>query len=64
MDSQIVINVVKKKDSVRRDWGFVIKRCVNFLRNNPNSFINWIYCKGNRVAHELAKWAEENPKKD
>jgi ribonuclease HI len=64
MDSQIVVSAVKKTTKVPRDWGFVIERCVNFLRNNPNLSINWINRKGNRVAHVLARWAEESPNKD
>jgi ribonuclease HI len=64
MDSQIVVNAVKKKASVRQEWGFVIYRCVNFLRTNPNSSINWVKRHGNWIAHELAKWAEKRPNND
>jgi ribonuclease HI len=64
MDSQIVVSAVKKTTKVPRDWGFVIERCVNFLRNNPNSSNNWINRKGNWVAYVLARWAEKSPNKD
>jgi ribonuclease HI len=40
MDSQIVVNAVRKKACIRRDWGFAITRCVKFLLANPTSSIN------------------------
>jgi ribonuclease HI len=64
MDSQIVVNAVRKKACIRRDWGFAITRCVKFLLANPTSSINWVKRQGNRVAHELAKWAESSPNSD
>jgi ribonuclease HI len=61
LDSQIIVNAVKKKMKVRRDWGFVVDRCVEFLKHNPNSSINWVNRRANRAAHVLARWAEESP---
>jgi ribonuclease HI len=64
LDSQIVVNVVKKKMKVHINWGFVVDRCVEFLKHNPNSSINWVNRKTNRAAHALARWAEESPDND
>jgi ribonuclease HI len=64
MDSQIVVNAVRKKACIRRDWGFAITRCVKFLLANPTSSINWVKRQGNRVAHELAKWAKSSLNSD
>ncbi|MCI25241.1 cytochrome P450, partial [Trifolium medium] len=61
MDNQIVVNAVKRKASIRKDWGAVVNRCVSFLIANPNSTIAWINRKSNRVAHELAIWTEQEP---
>jgi ribonuclease HI len=61
MDSMIVVNAVKKEAAVRRNWGFIVLRCVNFLKSNPNSSIKWTKRDNNRVAHELAKWALRQP---
>jgi hypothetical protein len=34
---------------------------VRFLKANPSSSIKWTKRDNNRVAHELAKWAETQP---
>jgi hypothetical protein len=34
LDCQTIVNAVLRKMSVRRDWGFVVKRCVQFLQAN------------------------------
>ncbi|GAU49883.1 hypothetical protein TSUD_408220 [Trifolium subterraneum] len=63
MDNQVIVNAVKKRASVRKAWGVVVSRCGNFLSTNPNSTITWVTRSRNRVAHELAKWAEQQPDK-
>ncbi|GAU47963.1 hypothetical protein TSUD_280220 [Trifolium subterraneum] len=63
-DSQIVVNSVKEKRSIRRSWGKIIQRWIVFLRNNPHSSISWVKWVGNQAAHVLAKWAENEPNKD
>ncbi|MCI24679.1 60S ribosomal protein L23, partial [Trifolium medium] len=64
LDSQIVVNAVKRKLRVHKCWGAVIHRCVKFLQDNPNSSIVWTNRDRNRVAHALAKWAEMDPNQD
>ncbi|MCI51908.1 hypothetical protein A2U01_0073152, partial [Trifolium medium] len=61
MDNQTVVNAVKTRTTIRKVWGEVVNRCVRFLSANPNSTITWINRTRNRVAHELTKWAEQEP---
>jgi ribonuclease HI len=58
MDNQTIVNAVKRRTRIRKPWGFAVNHCINFLHDNPNSSMFWVSRKGNRVAHELAKWAE------
>ncbi|MCI46285.1 hypothetical protein A2U01_0067525, partial [Trifolium medium] len=58
-DSQIIVKAVKDKARGRKKWGAIVQRCINFLKRNPNSDILWVKWEGNQVAHELAKWAEQ-----
>jgi ribonuclease HI len=64
LDCQSIVNAVLRKMHVRRDWGFVVKRCVQFLQDNPSSTIVWVKRELNRPAHELAKWAATEPNMD
>jgi ribonuclease HI len=61
MDSLIVVNAVKKEATIRRNGGKIAQRCVNFLKQNPNSSIRWTRRDNNRAAHELANWAVRQP---
>lgn len=58
MDNQSIVNAVRRRACIRKPWGFAVNRCISFLRNKPASSISWVNRMGNRVAHELAKWAE------
>jgi ribonuclease HI len=64
LDSLIVVNAVKNKARVRREWGAIVKRCINFLSENHRSSISWVNRSKNKVAHELAKWAENSHNSD
>jgi hypothetical protein len=60
-DCQSLVNTIRWKREIRKQWGSVVKRCIEFLKVNPQSDIKWVGRSGNRVAHELAKWAEKEP---
>ncbi|PNX96793.1 ribonuclease H, partial [Trifolium pratense] len=64
MDSQIIVNAVRNREEIRKNWGSVVRRCIRFLKDNPNSDLVWVNRKANRVAHEIAKWAEHEPNSD
>jgi ribonuclease HI len=64
LDSMIIVKAVKDKAKIRRNGGFAIQRCIEFLQANPRASINWTRRENNRVAHELARWAEVEPNFD
>ncbi|PNX89011.1 hypothetical protein L195_g045127, partial [Trifolium pratense] len=41
MDSQIIVKAIKDKAEIRKNWGWVVLRCIKFLDNNPNADIRW-----------------------
>ncbi|KAK2407986.1 hypothetical protein QL285_043537 [Trifolium repens] len=61
LDNQVIVRAVQRKQLIRKQWGNVVTRCINFLNRNPNSSIVWVNRNGNRVAHTLARWAEHDP---
>ncbi|PNX67979.1 hypothetical protein L195_g055917, partial [Trifolium pratense] len=63
-DLQILVNSVKKNRQVRKRWGLIVNRCFQFLLMNPSSQLVWIKRDKNRVAHQLALWAEMEPNMD
>jgi ribonuclease HI len=63
-DCQSLVNAISKRSDIRKRWGRVVNRCNSFLFRNPNSAISWVRRDGNRVAHQLAKWAEHEPNID
>jgi ribonuclease HI len=58
LDNQVLVRAVQRKNLIRKHWGSVVTRCVDFLTRNPNSSIMWVNRNGNRVAHTLARWAK------
>ncbi|CAJ2673653.1 unnamed protein product [Trifolium pratense] len=64
LDSQVVVNAVRKQREIRRNWGQAVQRCKQFLSTNPRSDINWVPRRANQAAHEMARWAEVEPNKD
>jgi ribonuclease HI len=64
MDSMIIVRAVRDNAHIRRSWGFVVKQCVDFLKANPRASIAWTRRENNRIAHEVARWAENEPSSD
>ncbi|PNY07050.1 60S ribosomal protein l23 [Trifolium pratense] len=64
MDSQIIVKAIKDKAEIWKNWGWMVRRCIKFLDNNPNADIRWVPRGANRVAHEMAKWAQFEPNND
>ncbi|KAK2383909.1 hypothetical protein QL285_071317 [Trifolium repens] len=60
LDNQVIVRAVQRRSQIRRQWGHAVQRCINFIKRNPRSSISWVSRKGNRVAHVLARWAENN----
>jgi hypothetical protein len=64
MDNQTVVNAVKNQTRIRKQWETMMNRCISFLKANTNSTIAWVNRAGNHVAHEVAKWTEQEPNRD
>ncbi|PNX98065.1 ribonuclease H [Trifolium pratense] len=60
-DSQTIVKAIKGRMRIRKDWGWIVQRSIIFLEENPNADIRWVPRSANRVAHEMAKWAEIEP---
>ncbi|PNX92881.1 ribonuclease H [Trifolium pratense] len=58
MNSQLLVNAVKGKTLIRKNWGCVVRRCIKLLEDNPNIDIRWVKRSTNRVAHDMANCAE------
>ncbi|MCI41670.1 hypothetical protein A2U01_0062903, partial [Trifolium medium] len=63
-DSLTLVQAVEANKSIRRSWGVVVQRCIDFLRRNPSSSVKWIRREQNCVAHQLARWAEVEQNRD
>ncbi|CAJ2675264.1 unnamed protein product [Trifolium pratense] len=64
MDAKMVVDAVKTKHYPRVYWGKIAQKGGEWLSNHPNVSVNWIGRVGNRVAHNLAKWALVEPNKN
>jgi ribonuclease HI len=64
MDTNMVVQALKKKNFSRIYWGKIARRCDLLLRALPNASLKWIRRTGNNIAHSLAKWAIVQPNMD
>ncbi|WJX95749.1 hypothetical protein P8452_77032 [Trifolium repens] len=44
LDNQVIVRAVQQKRLIRKPWGNVVTRCINFLNRNPNSSIVSLNC--------------------
>jgi ribonuclease HI len=61
MDAKMIVQAVKTKRYPRDYWERIARRCGGILNGYPNVSLNWIRRTGNRVAHNLARWAAIEP---
>ncbi|MCI44755.1 hypothetical protein A2U01_0065994, partial [Trifolium medium] len=61
LDSERLVNVVKKKTFPRKQWGKIAKRCACILDDRRDLSIVWVKREGNSAAHALARWAVNEP---
>jgi ribonuclease HI len=64
LDSMIVIKALKDKAKIRRSWGVAVQRCAELMKANHRASNSWTRRENNRVAHELTRWAENEPNSD
>ncbi|MCI29687.1 TIR-NBS-LRR resistance protein, partial [Trifolium medium] len=61
MDAKMVVDALKTKTYPRVYWGKIVQKGGELLSIRPNVTVTWVGRVGNRVAHNLAKWALVEP---
>ncbi|MCI67633.1 hypothetical protein A2U01_0088892, partial [Trifolium medium] len=60
----MVVDALKTKVYPRAYWGKIAQKGGELLQKHPNVCVSWVGRVGNRVAHNLAKWALVEPNKE
>ncbi|GAU41655.1 hypothetical protein TSUD_398380 [Trifolium subterraneum] len=61
MDAKVIVRALQKKEVPRSCWGQLLKACIRDFDQETQISLNWISREGNKVAHELARWAFTEP---
>jgi hypothetical protein len=60
-DANEVVKAIQTKECPRVYWGSVVRNCIDMLDTLPNTSVIWGKRDGNKVAHQLARWAFKTP---
>jgi ribonuclease HI len=60
-DAKEVVKAIQTKKCPRVYWGSIVRNCIDRLASLPNTTVVWGKRDGNKVAHQLARWAFKTP---
>ncbi|GAU27873.1 hypothetical protein TSUD_159670 [Trifolium subterraneum] len=61
MDATVIVRAIHRKEFPRSRWGKLVQISSRDFDQGSQISINWVGRNGNRVAHELARWAFSEP---
>ncbi|GAU28666.1 hypothetical protein TSUD_159480 [Trifolium subterraneum] len=64
LDAEKIMLVVNKHQFPISNWGQVVRMCDRVRVSLNHISVSWVNRKGNQAAHELARWAIQEPNKD
>jgi ribonuclease HI len=64
MDAQAIVNAAHGKSHHRTIWGRIVDQCAKKMKERNDITLVWTRRDGNIAAHELAKWAKNEPNRE
>jgi ribonuclease HI len=64
LDAKAIVDAVHGQKEARTPWGVIATQCAEWVKENEGIAVVWTRRNGNKVAHELAKWAGVEPNRE
>jgi fatty acid-binding protein DegV len=64
MDAQTIVNAAYSRSQHRTIWGRIVAQCAKKMKERNDITLVWTRRCGNMAAHDLAKWAENEPNRE
>jgi hypothetical protein len=64
LDAKTIVDTVNKNKNPRTKWGIITTQCAKKMKELNQISVTWTRRNGNKVAHELAKWARVEPNRE
>jgi ribonuclease HI len=64
LDAKAIVDAVHGEKRARTQWGTITAQCAKWVKENEGISVSWTRRSGNKVAHELAKWAGIEPNRE
>jgi hypothetical protein len=64
LDAKTIVDTVGSNKNPRTKWGMITTQCAKKMKELNQISVIWTRRNGNKVAHELAKWAGVEPNRE
>jgi hypothetical protein len=64
LDAKAIVDMANSRKEPRTPWGILTSQCAKKMKELNQISIIWTRKHGNKVAHELAKWARFEPNRE
>jgi hypothetical protein len=64
LDAKAIVDMANSGRKPRSPWGIITSQCAKKMKELDQISVTWTRRNGNKVAHELAKWARIEPNRE